>query len=145
MIYSLFKDIDMWSTNLTPSLLHFLSASCFYLILLISCLIQLAHTSLNCYTFILNLILIIEWWRSICYFKTIKGELALFESIHQIYWHKQRWYLMRKPLLLRYMMIINLKSRHNGKKQVLFLMIDNLAPNDWRTLRYHFKNIDLSK
>jgi len=123
VIYSLFKDIDMWSTNLTPSLLHFLSASCFYLILLISCLIQLAHTSLNCYTFILNLILIIEWWRSICYFKTIKGELALFESIHQIYWHKQRWYLMRKPLLLRYMMIINLKSRHNGKNAYLVKLL----------------------
>lgn len=52
---------------------------------------------------------------------------------------------MRKPLLLRYMMIIDLKSRHNGKRQVLFLMIDNLAPNDWRTLRYHFKKIDLAK
>lgn len=135
----------MWSTKLTPSLLQFLSASCFYLILIILCLLQLAHTSLNSYTFILILILIIEWWRSICYFKTIKGEFALFEYIHQIYWYKQRWYLTRKPLLLRYIIIINLKSRRSGKRRTLFLMIDNLAPNDWRTLRYHFKKIDLSK
>jgi uncharacterized membrane protein len=135
----------MWSTTLTPSLLHFLSSTTFYLLLMITCLVQLAHTSLNCYTFIFIFILIIEWWRTICYFKTIKGEFTLFDVTHQIYWHKQRWYLMRKPLMLRYIMIINLKSRHDGKRRVLFLMIDNLEPNDWRTLRYHLKNIDLSK
>ena len=141
-LYNL-NDIAMWSTKLTPSLLQYLSATCFYVILIIACLVQLAHTELNSYTFILILILIIEWWRSICYFKTIQGEFALFENIYQIYWHKQRWYLMRQPLLLRYIMIINLRSRRNGKRRVLFLMIDNLTPNDWRTLRYHFKNIDL--
>ena len=134
----------MWSTKLTRSFLQLLVSCCFYLILIIICLIQFADTSLNCYTYILILVLIIEWWRSINYFKTINGELALFEYIHQIYWHKQRWHLMRKPLLLRYVVILNLKSCRDGKRRVLFLMIDNLTPNDWRTLHYHLKQIDLS-
>jgi len=99
---------------------------------------------LNCYIYILILVLIVEWWRSVNYFRTINGELALFDYIHQIYWHKQRWHLMRKPLLLRYVVILNLKSCRDGKRRVLFLMIDNLTPNDWRTLHYHLKQIDLS-
>lgn len=93
---------------------------------------------------VIILILAIEWWRSFHYLHTIKGELALFHYIHQIYWHKQRWHIMRKPLLFRFLIIINLKSRHNGNRQTLLLMIDSIQPNDWRTLNYYLRQIELN-
>ncbi|OCG24253.1 hypothetical protein A9G11_04030 [Gilliamella sp. wkB108] len=135
----------MWSTTLTISYQQVMMLCVFYLVLIILSWILLADTSLNCYTFIIILLLVIEWWRSISYCRTIKGELALFHYIHQIYWHKQRWYLMQKPLLLRYMIILNLKSRRNGKRHTLFLMIDSICPCDWRTLHYYLRQIDLTE
>lgn len=133
----------MWSTKLTNSYQQIAIFSIFYLMLVILCLLQFAHTTLNSYTFIVTLILVIEWFRALRYCKTIKGEFALFHHINQIYWHKQRWYLLRKPLLLRYMIILNLQSRHNGKRCTLLLMTDHLIPNDWRTLRYYLFQIKL--
>lgn len=134
----------MWSTQLNISCLQICISTAFYLLLTCASLIIFANTALNAYTFIIVLLLTIQWWRSICYFRTIKGELALFDYIHQIYWHNQRWHIMRKPLLFRYVIILNLKSRHDGKRHTLFLMVDNLMPNDWRTLHYHLNIIDLS-
>lgn len=134
----------MWSIQLNISYLQLSMSTVFYLLLTCTSLIIFANTALNAYTFVIVLLLITQWWRSICYFRTIKGELALFDYIHQIYWHNQRWHIMRKPLLFRYVIILNLKSRHDGKRHTLFLMVDNLMPNDWRTLHYHLNIIDLS-
>lgn len=134
----------MWSIQLNISYLQLSMSTVFYLLLTCTSLIIFANTALNAYTFVIVLLLIIQWWRSICYFRTIKGELALFDYIQQIYWHNQRWHIMRKPLLFRYVIILNLKSRHDGKRRTLFLMVDNLMPNDWRTLHYHLNIIDLS-
>lgn len=133
----------MWSTQLTVSYLLLVISSIFYLILIILCLVLLADTYLNAFTMILVLVLIIEWWRSFHYLHTIKGELALFHYIHQIYWHKQRWYIMRKPLLFRYLIILNLKSRRNGNRQTLLIMIDSMQPDNWRTLHYYLKQLEL--
>lgn len=133
----------MWSTKLTISYQQLLISSLFYLLLIIISLILLANTSLNSYTPLIMLLLVIEWCRSFHYFLTIKGEFALFHFMHQIYWHNQRWYLMRKPLLFRYIIILNLKSRRNGKRCTLFLMIDSIQPNDWRTLHYYLRQIEL--
>ncbi|OCG07668.1 hypothetical protein A9G13_05475 [Gilliamella sp. wkB178] len=133
----------MWSTQLTVSYLLLVISSIFYLTLIILCLVLLADTYLNAFTMILVLVLIIEWWRSFHYLHTIKGELALFHYIHQIYWHKQRWYIMRKPLLFRYLIILNLKSRRNGNRQTLLIMIDSMQPDNWRTLHYYLKQLEL--
>lgn len=133
----------MWSIKLVVSYQQLLIVSVFYLLLIIISWVLLINTSLNSYTALIVLLLVIEWWRAFRYFKTIKGEFALFHHIHQIYWHKQRWHLMRKPLLLRYIIILNLKSRRNGKKCTLFLMIDNIQPHDWRTLKYYLLQIEL--
>ncbi|WP_081303145.1 protein YgfX [Gilliamella apicola] len=134
----------MWSIKLSISKLQLLISTLFYSMLMMLCLVMFANTSLNSYTFIIIILLIIEWWRSICYFKTIKNEFALFHYINQIYWHKQRWYLMYKPLIFRYVIILKLKSRHDGKCCTLLLMVDNLQPNDWRTLRFYLKQIDFT-
>lgn len=133
----------MWSTQLTVSYLLLVISSIFYLTLIILCLVLLADTYLNAFTMILVLVLIIEWWRSFHYLHTIKGELALFHYIHQIYWHKQRWYIIRKPLLFRYLIILNLKSRRNGNRQTLLIMIDSMQPDNWRTLHYYLKQLEL--
>ena len=133
----------MWSIKLSISRIQLLISTLFYSVLIALCLVMFANTSLNCYTFVIILLLIIEYWHCLCYLKTIKGEFALFHFINQIYWHKQRWYLIHKPLIFRYIIILNLKSRHNGKRCTLLLMVDNLQPNYWRTLRFYLKQIEL--
>ncbi|WP_294610899.1 protein YgfX [uncultured Gilliamella sp.] len=133
----------MWSTKLTVSYRQLFVTSIFYLLLIIVSWVLLIDTSLNSYTTLIVLLLVIEWWRSFRYFKSIKSEFALFHHINQIYWRKQRWYLIRKPLQLRYIIILNLKSRRNGKRCTLFLMIDNIQPHDWRTLNYYLQQIEL--
>lgn len=134
----------MWSTKLNQSYLQIIISSSFYLFLMMTSLFLIADTHLNSYTFIVVVLLIIEWWRSICYFQTITGELALFHHINQIYWHNQRWYLMHRPLILRYIILLNLKSRRTGHRCTLFLITNNLKPDDWRTLRYYLYQIDLT-
>ncbi|WP_081301535.1 protein YgfX [Gilliamella sp. Fer1-1] len=134
----------MWSIKLNVSKLQLMISTLFYSILMMLCLVMFANTSLNTYTFIILILLIIQWWHSLCYFKTIKGEFVLFHTINQIYWHKQRWYLMHTPLIFRYVIILNLKSRHDGKHCTLLLMADNLQANDWRTLRFYLKQVDLT-
>lgn len=134
----------MWRTKLTLSFQQITIISISYLIIVIGCLLKFSNTLLNDYTFIILLILIIEWWRSICYCKKIKGEFVVFHYINQIYWYKQRWYLRRNPLILRYIIILNLQSRRTNKRHTLFLMSDNFSPNDWRTLRYYLYQIRLT-
>lgn len=134
----------MWRTKLTISRQQIIILSIFYLIIVVKCLLKFANTLLNNYTFIILLFLIIDWWRSICCCKKVKGEFALFHYINQIYWYKQRWYLRRNPLILRYIIILNLQSRRTNKQHTLFLMSDNFSPNDWRTLRYYLYQIRLT-
>ncbi|MFQ1055499.1 protein YgfX [Gilliamella apicola] len=134
----------MWRTKLTISRQQIIILSIFYLIIVVECSLKFADTLLNNYTFIILLFLIIDWWRSICCCKKVKGEFALFHYINQIYWYKQRWYLRRNPLILRYIIILNLQSRRTNKQHTLFLMSDNFSPNDWRTLRYYLYQIRLT-
>ncbi|OCG32061.1 hypothetical protein A9G34_02010 [Gilliamella sp. Choc4-2] len=119
-------------------------SSSFYLFLILISLILFADTTLNSYTFIVMPLLIVEWWRSICYCQMIKGELAIFHHIRQIYWYNQRWYLVRKPLIFRYVVILNLRSRRNSQRRTLFLMFDSISPDDWRTLRYYLYQIEFN-
>lgn len=134
----------MWRTKLTISGQQIIILSICYLIIIVECLLKFADTLLNNYTFIILLFLIIDWWRSISCCKKIKGEFALFHYINQIYWYNQRWYLRRNPLILRYIIILNLRSRRTNKQHTLFLMSDNFSPNDWRTLRYYLYQIKLT-
>lgn len=134
----------MWRTKLTISGQQIIILSICYLIIIVECLLKFADTLLNNYTFIILLFLIIDWWRSICCCKKVIGEFALFHYINQIYWYKQRWYLRRNPLILRYIIILNLQSRRTNKQHTLFLMSDNFSPNDWRTLRYYLYQIKLT-
>ncbi|MBI0029630.1 hypothetical protein H3S75_00050 [Gilliamella sp. B14384G15] len=134
----------MWRTKLTISGQQIIILSICYLIIIVECLLKFSDTLLNNYTFIILLFLIIDWWRSISCCKKIKGEFALFHYINQIYWYNQRWYLRRNPLILRYIIILNLRSRRTNKQHTLFLMSDNFSPNDWRTLRYYLYQIKLT-
>lgn len=136
--------IIMWSTKLKQSYLQIIISSSFYLLLIMASLFLFADTSFNAYTFVVIILLIVEWWRSLSYFQTITGELALFHHINQIYWHNQRWHLMRKPLILRYSLFLNLKSRRTGQHCTLFLMSDNLTTRDWRILRYYLYQLDFN-
>ncbi|MDF7667887.1 protein YgfX [Orbaceae bacterium ESL0727] len=130
----------MWQTRLMTSYRQLILTCCFYFLLMIITLWQFSNSELDWPIVILILLLVLEWWRSLRYVLAIKGEFVLFHVIDQIYWHHQRWYLIRKPLLLRYFIIINLKSRKNGKKRTLFLMFDSLHADDWRTLNYYCHN-----
>ncbi|MWP47610.1 protein YgfX [Gilliamella sp. Pas-s27] len=134
----------MWSTQLSISKQQLCIATLFYTVLITLCLVLFANTAFNYCTSVIIPLLIIEWWRCLHYLKIIKSEFALFHYINQIYWHKQRWHIMHKPLIFRYVVILNLKSRRNGKNGTLWLMVDNLQPNDWRTLRFYLKQIEFT-
>ncbi|MBC9130528.1 hypothetical protein FcAc13_04305 [Frischella sp. Ac13] len=129
----------MWRTELKLSLKQYLIFSGFYLVFIILLMASFYQTSLDDFTSIAIVLLIIEWWRACCYSSKMCGELALFYHIGQIYWSRQRWNVIKKPLFLHYFVIINLQSRRNGKYGILFLTYDNLSYQDWRGLYYFLK------
>lgn len=131
----------MWRTTLSFSFLPIIFSTSFYFILIYMITIQLYTTFMDSFSFIIVFLLLLEWWRSLKYFFTIKGEFALFRYINQIYWHQQRWFLVYKPLIFHSVMILNLKSRRNDKHQVLFLIRKNFSKDGWRELRYHLHQI----
>ncbi|MDF7669990.1 protein YgfX [Orbaceae bacterium ESL0721] len=129
----------MWQTTLTPSLHQAILSSCGYLLLLLITLYQFSII----YWVILVPLLLTEWWRSIGYFQSLKGEMVIFHIINQLYWQHERFYIISQPLLLHPITIIHLKSRKNGKKRTLFLCRSNFSHNDWRSLHYYLQQIIL--
>ena len=97
------------------------------------------QTQLDSFTMLAVMLLVIEWWRALRYFMTIRGELALFYDIKQLYWSRQRWYVVKPPLYLYFLVVINLQSIRNGKQQLLILIFNNLTYRDWRSLNYYLR------
>lgn len=129
----------MWRTELACSCKQIILISVFYFTLLVLMIMLFQHTYLDSVSFIGVIILAFEWWRACRYSKKMRGELALFYDINQLYWSKQRWYVVKKPLFLRYAVVIHLESKRNGQKRVLFLMDDNISYQDWRSLHYFLR------
>lgn len=129
----------MWNSQLKVSQNHFMAVSLFYVILLITLMMTFYQTQLDTFTMLAVLLLVLEWWRALRYFMTIRGELALFYDIKQLYWSRQRWYVVKPPLYLYFLVVINLQSIRNGKQQLLILIFNNLTYQDWRSLNYYLR------
>lgn len=129
----------MWNSQLKVSQNHFMAVSLFYVILLITLMMTFYQTQLDSFTMLAVMLLVIEWWRALRYFMTIRGELALFYDIKQLYWSRQRWYVVKPPLYLYFLVVINLQSIRNGKQQLLILIFNNLTYQDWRSLNYYLR------
>lgn len=129
----------MWNSQLKVSQNHFMAVSLFYVILLITLMMTFYQTQLDSFTMLAVILLVIEWWRALRYFMTIRGELALFYDIKQLYWSRQRWYVVKPPLYLYFLVVINLQSIRNGKQQLLILIFNNLTNQDWRSLNYYLR------
>lgn len=129
----------MWNSQLKVSQNHFMAVSLFYVILLITLMMTFYQTQLDTFTMLAVLLLVLEWWRALRYFMMIRGELALFYDIKQLYWSRQRWYVVKPPLYLYFLVVINLQSIRNGKQQLLILIINNLTYQDWRSLNYYLR------
>lgn len=129
----------MWNSQLKVSQNYFMAVSLFYVILLITLMMTFYQTQLDSFTMLAVMLLVIEWWRALRYFMTIRGELALFYDIKQLYWSRQRWYVVKPPLYLYFLVVINLQSIRNGKQQLLILIFNNLTYQDWRSLNYYLR------
>lgn len=129
----------MWNSQLKVSQNYFMAVSLFYVILLIALMMTFYQTQLDSFTMLAVMLLVIEWWRALRYFMTIRGELALFYDIKQLYWSRQRWYVVKPPLYLYFLVVINLQSIRNGKQQLLILIFNNLTYRDWRSLNYYLR------
>lgn len=129
----------MWNSQLKVSQNYFMAVSLFYVILLITLMMTFYQTQLDTFTMLAVLLLVLEWWRALRYFMTIRGELALFYDIKQLYWSRQRWYVVKPPLYLYFLVVINLQSIRNGKQQLLILIFNNLTNQDWRSLNYYLR------
>lgn len=129
----------MWNSQLKVSQNYFMAVSLFYVILLITLMMTFYQTQLDSFTMLAVMLLVIEWWRALRYFMTIRGELALFYDIKQLYWSRQRWYVVKPPLYLYFLVVINLQSIRNGKQQLLILIFNNLTNQDWRSLNYYLR------
>lgn len=129
----------MWNSQLKVSQNHFMAVSLFYVILLITLMMTFYQTQLDTFTMLAVLLLVLEWWRALRYFMMIRGELALFYDIKQLYWSRQRWYVVKPPLYLYFLVVINLQSIRNGKQQLLILIFNNLTYQDWRSLNYYLR------
>lgn len=129
----------MWNSQLKVSQNYFMAVSLFYIILLITLMMTFYQTQLDSFTMLAVLLLVLEWWRALRYFMTIRGELALFYDIKQLYWSRQRWYVVKPPLYLYFLVVINLQSIRNGKQQLLILIFNNLTNQDWRSLNYYLR------
>ena len=129
----------MWNSQLKVSQNYFMAVSLFYIILLITLMMTFYQTQLDSFTMLAVMLLVIEWWRALRYFMTIRGELALFYDIKQLYWSRQRWYVVKPPLYLYFLVVINLQSIRNGKQQLLILIFNNLTNQDWRSLNYYLR------
>lgn len=116
-----------------------MAVSLFYVTLLITLMMTFYQTQLDSFTMLAVMLLVIEWWRALRYFMTIRGELALFYDIKQLYWSRQRWYVVKPPLYLYFLVVINLQSIRNGKQQLLILIFNNLTYQDWRSLNYYLR------
>lgn len=129
----------MWNSQLKVSQNYFMAVSLFYVILLITLMMTFYQTQLDTFTMLAVLLLVLEWWRALRYFMMIRGELALFYDIKQLYWSRQRWYVVKPPLYLYFLVVINLQSIRNGKQQLLILIFNNLTNQDWRSLNYYLR------
>lgn len=129
----------MWNSQLKVSQNHFMAVSLFYVILLITLMMTFYQTQLDTFTMLAVLLLVLEWWRALRYFMMIRGELALFFDNKQLYWSRQRWYVVKPPLYLYFLVVINLQSIRNGKQQLLILIFNNLTYQDWRSLNYYLR------
>lgn len=131
----------MWRTEIVNSSKQYMLSSLFYTLFIIILISLLNGTYFDDFIFVAVIMLVIEWWRSCCYFMTIRGELAVFYTSNEIYWSRQRWFMVRKPIYFRYGMIIPLQSKRRGNKRVLFLMSDSFNNQDWRSINYFIRQL----
>ncbi|XKM14595.1 protein YgfX [Orbaceae bacterium ac157xtp] len=131
----------MWSSQLNPSKIQRFIITLFYLLLAIISLILLKDTYIDDLLFLIVLVLVWEWRKAWLGCNLIRRELAIFYPSTEIYWSKKRWFIYQKPIFLRYMVIMKIKAKQNGKKRVLVIMCDSLSVSDWRSLNYFLRQL----
>lgn len=63
------------------------------------------------------------------------GSIELLSS-RQVHWRRQKWYLVAKPWIGRWVILLPLRSSE-GKREWLWLGIDSMENAEWRLLRQH--------
>ncbi|RKS87738.1 toxin CptA [Orbus hercynius] len=126
----------MWRTQVVDSTKQWLLATLFYLTFITLIIVMLYETIFDSLIAISVILLVLEWWKACCYFKTIRGEIAIFFDSDELYWSRQRWQIIKHTLYFRYAIIIHLISKRNACRRVLFLMDDSFSRQDWRSLNY---------
>ncbi|MCO6524499.1 MAG: hypothetical protein J6562_05690 [Candidatus Schmidhempelia sp.] len=130
----------MWQTILKPSYFLIKCIGIFYLVL---ALLLIAELVINRWQWGIGLIMIICYWEFRCsyqYVLSLYGNFAVIIDKQQIYWHKQRWQFYQPPLMLQFVLILNLQSLRNRQRITLCLLYDQLPKSEWRTLCYLLHN-----
>ncbi|WP_392553421.1 protein YgfX [Orbus wheelerorum] len=129
----------MWRTELINSTKQYLIITIFYGLFVVALMIALADTYLDFLSTTCALLLTFEWWRGCCFCKTIRRELAIFYDINELYFARQRWLIVKRPLFFRCAVVINIISKRNGEWRILWLMNDSFSRQDWRSLNYYLR------
>jgi len=129
----------MWHTNLRYSQKYQIGITTFYVMFTSLIIVLCQQTEFDNLIFVMVIILVIEWWKSYCVGRLIRGELALFYDIDELYWCRQRWVIIKKPICLRYVIIIHLVAKRKRKSKVLVLIDDSFTKQDWHSLHYFLR------
>lgn len=132
----------MWQAQLSLSYQLLRLNALFYAALLGSSCILCWRYELSWFCLPILVLLIFEYRRSYRYLASISGDFAIQPSLNQLYWRRQRWRVMRKPLFLRYWVVIHIKSLHSGKQCRLCLSCTHFSRSEWRSCCYYLHRIN---
>lgn len=135
----------MWRTQVVHSRKQWWFGTLCYLTFIALVITVLHETVFDSLIAISVILLVLEWWKACCYFKTIRGEIAIFYDSGELYWARQRWLVVKHTLYFRYAVIIHLMSNRNASRRVLFLMDDSFSRQDWRSLNYVLRHNLITK
>lgn len=131
----------MWQIQLRISHYQLLLISSFFLLLWLGFFGLLLFEPYVNLLFIVAGILGYEWFKAYRYCQQLIGEFALFYHVGQLYWQRQRWTIVGRPLLLRYAVFIRLRSLRSGQISTLFLVSTNMHRHEWRSLCYYLNGL----
>lgn len=87
-------------------------------------------------------LVIFDCLRSQRHIQRMQGEMALLRSgVFQ--WHREEWHIKGRTLMLKWGVLITIQSAV-GKRQKrrLWLAIDSMSQESWRSLRFHLLQLE---
>ncbi|WP_159565902.1 protein YgfX [Budvicia diplopodorum] len=68
--------------------------------------------------------------------RRIQGEIALLNNFH-IQWRRDEWAIKGKPMVFNRGILLKLMSTTTKRRQRMWLAIDSMDAEAWRSLRFH--------